>query len=58
MKVRPDSGRGRDTIRRYRRCIHAALETLVMGEIRHPPQSRVAQYGRVWIGVRHAEERL
>jgi len=58
MKVRPDSGRGRDTIRRYRRRIHATLETLVMGEICHPPQPRVAQYGRVRNGVRHAKERI
>jgi len=31
---------------------------LVLGGIRHPPQSRAAQHGRVRIGVRYAEERL
>jgi len=58
MKVRPDSGRGRDTIRRYRQRIYAAVETLVMGKIYHPPQSCVAQYWLVRNGVRHAEERV
>jgi len=58
MKVRPDSGRGRDTIWRYRQSIHAAVETLVMGKIHHPPQSCVAQYWLVRNGFRHAEEHV
>lgn len=54
-QIRSDTGRGGNTIRRYRR-VYAFAETLV--RVHHTSQPYFEQHGLIRDGVRHAEERV